>query len=425
MSISTGGLSLVVAAGVCAALLGHGCAQAVEAGDSDSNDGVPSGSGDPSGSGGSTSSSSSASGDGGTQWKCDDDDDCGSDAKPQCHEPSGACVECLPSTDGCPSGEYCDPATYACLPGCESDADCGGGGGGGGAGSCSTVACDPTTHQCTGCCADADCPLESVCDAATSSCVAGCTPDHACNAGKDCCDDGQCHDVQADPANCGACGTVCSLPNATPGCAAAECVVSMCDAGWGDCNAMAADGCELPTVSDPANCGTCGNVCGANNATSSCSGGVCQIQCNAGYGDCDGVDANGCETELASSLDDCGSCGNQCGDFGGTASCNGGVCSVTCDDDWCNCDGATDNGCEDFCGTSSQCGACGVECDAPNATNGCDNAQCTYDCIGKWDDCDGAAANGCETDTWIDEQNCGGCGVSCPASESCSFGNCQ
>ncbi|RMD85755.1 MAG: hypothetical protein D6815_01175 [Candidatus Dadabacteria bacterium] len=45
-----------------------------------------------------------------------------------------------------------------------------------------------------------------------------------------------------------------------------------CNEGFADCNTNAADGCETAILTDPGNCGGCGNVC---PAPSTCSGGVC------------------------------------------------------------------------------------------------------------------------------------------------------
>jgi hypothetical protein len=42
------------------------------------------------------------------------------------------------------------------------------------------------------------------------------------------------YDLMTDPLNCGACGVVCSLPNAVAICAAGECVVSRCNYGFAD-----------------------------------------------------------------------------------------------------------------------------------------------------------------------------------------------
>ena len=70
-------------------------------------------------------------------------------------------------------------------------------------------------------------------------------------------------DLRVDPDHCGACTQKCPLlPHAERGCGDA-CTVWRCDVGFGDCNGVVADGCEVGTSSDAANCGRCGVACGA------------------------------------------------------------------------------------------------------------------------------------------------------------------
>ena len=87
--------------------------------------------------------------------------------------------------------------------------------------------------------------------------------------------------------------------------------------GFGDCNGSAADGCEVDTTTTVANCGTCGNACPVRaNATRTCASSTCGFVCSAGYGDCNGSGADGCETDLNTTAANCGTCGNACS--GGT-----------------------------------------------------------------------------------------------------------
>jgi len=63
-----------------------------------------------------------------------------------------------------------------------------------------------------------------------------------------------------------------------------------------------------------------------------CTGGNCGIaSCWANYGDCDGLVANGCETDLRTSVTNCGACGNVCPPVAnGTPACIGfGYCGAT------------------------------------------------------------------------------------------------
>ncbi|MBW2456847.1 MAG: hypothetical protein JRI68_20185 [Deltaproteobacteria bacterium] len=89
-----------------------------------------------------------------------------------------------------------------------------------------------------------------------------------------------------------------------------------CEAGFADCDGDPSTGCELPTASDPNNCGGCAVQC-----HSTCAAGQCATNpCDSGFADCH--DAPGCESDLEGDADHCGSCDHSC--FGGT--CSAGHC---------------------------------------------------------------------------------------------------
>jgi hypothetical protein len=56
-------------------------------------------------------------------------------------------------------------------------------------------------------------------------------------------------------------------------CASGSCLIVVCDTGYADCDGIAANGCEVDTSMDDANCGGCGQACGSGQT---CAGGVCQ-----------------------------------------------------------------------------------------------------------------------------------------------------
>jgi hypothetical protein len=71
----------------------------------------------------------------------------------------------------------------------------------------------------------------------------------------------QCVDVTSDASNCGACGTVCQpVANAASICSARMCTF-ICNVAFRDCNNTPVDGCETNINVDPNNCGACGTIC--------------------------------------------------------------------------------------------------------------------------------------------------------------------
>ena len=138
-------------------------------------------------------------------------------------------------------------------------------------------------------------------------------------------------DTRADPRHCGSCTQSCD--ERTQQCVSGACELSPCGTGRGECDGDPVAACETDLTSSTAHCGFCGNVCSATQAATSCTASTCGIaSCNAGYDDCDGAYANGCETMLATSNAHCGGCGNTCpATGGGVPVCNAGVCETHCD----------------------------------------------------------------------------------------------
>ncbi|HET6921830.1 MAG TPA: hypothetical protein VFI16_01660, partial [Anaeromyxobacteraceae bacterium] len=201
-------------------------------------------------------------------------------------------------------------------------------------------------------CAQAiDCPAIAN---GTPACVGGACAVGACDAGFADCNgfpgDGCEAALATDVAHCGGCGTACpAVDHGTPGCAAGACGVGSCAAGFGDCDALPGNGCEADLSSDLAHCGTCAAACAPPNATGVCAAGTCGVAaCQAGFGDCDGLPGDGCEVDLATDLANCGLCLLACAIPNGTPACAAGVCVVaSCDVPlFADCvNGATD-GCE-------------------------------------------------------------------------------
>ncbi|HKU39739.1 MAG TPA: C-type lectin domain-containing protein [Polyangiales bacterium] len=284
-------------------------------------------------------------------------------------------------------------------------------------------------------------------------CVVG-----SCDSGfADCDHDGRtCETNTKTLDDCGGCGVACAnVPNAVPSCATGSCAVGSCKAGFGDCDGDPKNGCEqsLDTLqhcggcnlacskascgggvctaadcsampgradcdgdeasceidlrSDPNNCGACGSKCQFSagvtpHATLGCTASGCQANCDAGYGDCDGNYANGCEQPL-NTLNHCGACRTGCSIANATASCSTGSCQVsTCNTDWADCD-SDKKSCETQLNSPSHCGSCTTVCNLPNAVEGCGGSAgarvCTIaSCDANWGNCDGDVTNGCERD---------------------------
>ncbi len=288
--------------------------------------------------------------------------------------------------------------------------------------------CETSTNtnvnNCGGCNNVCSCPN------GTPSCVNGACGCSACNAGTADCD-GQVSNgcevnTNTDATNCGGCGKVCNSTNGTPSCSGGSCSIS-CNSGYGDCNNSALDGCETQ-LNTLTNCGACGTSCSRTNATATCTTGSCQIaSCNAGYGNCDGNNANGCETNTNTSASNCGGCGNVCNSTHGTASCSGGSCAIACSSGYGDCNNSAADGCEVQLNTNTNCGACGTACSLPHSTTSCSTGSCQFvSCSSGYGDCNNNTADGCEA-SLSTTTNCGACGTSCSnahGTTTCSSGTC-
>ncbi|MEI8256715.1 MAG: hypothetical protein WCJ30_13655, partial [Deltaproteobacteria bacterium] len=341
---------------------------------------------------------------------------CGSGATAYCANVQTDNADCGACGNACPAGQVC--SLSMCSAACGTGlVNC--------SGSCVATATDPLhCGSCTNGCALAN--------ASTQACVAAACVVGACSAGFGDCDgmaSNGCETdvVGTDVSNCGGCGIRCAYSNAGASCTAGVCGMGTCHAGFGNCDGMALDGCEVSTDSDNANCGGCSTT-GAPHACASgqvCSAGVCGATCGAGTVNCSGD----C-VRLATNVNNCGSCGNSCAlahvsvQACGMSHCVVGACSTGFGD----CDLTASNGCEtNVVGSDvNNCGGCGVRCSFANAAATCGSGVCAMDaCNAGFANCDGNAANGCETNTGTDNTHCGACTTTCSAGQVCSTGTCS
>ncbi|MBN1655662.1 MAG: hypothetical protein JXA30_17995 [Deltaproteobacteria bacterium] len=219
----------------------------------------------------------------------------------------------------------------------------------------------------------------------------------------------------------------CDLPNASTACEQDQCVIVQCDTGYGNCDGDVANGCETPldTLKD---CGECDRSCDGL----SCAGGVCsELSCGPGLGDCNEDPDDGCETSLAT-LTDCGFCGHQCAIINASARCEDGRCEfVDCRSGFGDCDDDLSNGCETPLNTLTDCGECGNTCDASNGEASCAGGRCsTTSCDEGYADCNGDSSDGCET-SLRSLEHCGSCddeakcGPLENATATCESGTCE
>jgi hypothetical protein len=260
----------------------------------------------------------------------------------------------------------------------------------------------------------------------------------ACDAGKGDCDGNAVNGCETDltlPASCGSCGTICGYPHAGALCVNGQCNLGACTGAYADCNKDPSDGCEALLSGDLANCGECGVVCpDTAGASAVCTSGNCGFSsCTAPLADCNGSSSDGCEVTTTTDPANCGTCGNACAYPNASPLCQNSFCAMgACTTGHADCDKKSSNGCEvDTDIDPLRCGSCSKICLAvPHGNPTCNAGTCGYTCEGGFFDCDGQSANGCESVVATDPANCGGCGNACASvpnatSAGCAGGACK
>jgi hypothetical protein len=137
------------------------------------------------------------------------------------------------------------------------------------------------------------------------------------------------------------------------------------------------DDCDGTVDEQPCTCTFAGQCPGAPNANAACVSGMCTITCNMGFANCNMNNADGCEVNTQNNVSNCGSCGLTCPtQANSTPTCNASVCGISCTSPFLNCDGMNANGCEvNPTSDPVNCGSCGVVC--PMAAPNCVSSACT------------------------------------------------
>jgi hypothetical protein len=226
----------------------------------------------------------------------------------------GSCAPiCLPDETLCPDGcanlgndpENCGSCGFGCGPlyrcadgTCEPDCPPG-------EVLCGELCVDLSGDELNcGACGTA-CAFDELCEAGT------CEP--ICEEGFDLCG-AECVDLQSDVGHCGACGAACGTDEV---CEEGSCELR-CGPGFTICGGECVD-IDFNNIN---NCGRCGIACREGDV---CSGGVCVPDCGPGLANCDGS----C-VDLVSDPSNCGACGNAC--EGDGAICYNSTC---CDGELC------------------------------------------------------------------------------------------
>ncbi|MFO0609102.1 MAG: MXAN_6577-like cysteine-rich protein, partial [Polyangiales bacterium] len=285
----------------------------------------------------------------------------------------GACVDaqtdvanCGTCGNACPMGQVCT------------------------AGACADPPCPMGQTRCAGACVDtgssnANCGMCGRACSAREMCSMGACAS-TCAAGTTDCGT-TCNNLQTEVGNCGMCGRSCATPaGASPTCTAGACGFT-CMTGLGNCDGNADNGCETDTRTTPAHCGGCGMACAAGQL---CVAGSCaDPPCPTGQTRCAGA----C-VDTATAVAHCGMCGRACpSGTGGAAACVAGACQLACTAGLGDCDGMSANGCEVNVATSAMhCGACGRACGSGQT---CTAGRCEATACAPAAGCTGASCQTC------------------------------
>ena len=215
---------------------------------------------------------------------------------------------------GAPAAETCNSVDDDCDGVVDNDPTDAGGACQAGVGECVADGIEQCVNGTIACDAQPGAPVAELCDSLDNDC------DGAVDNGID---------VATDANNCGECGNVCNLANASAICVGGGCAIGACDPGFNDDNADPTDGCEgggcVPTNGGVEACDGIDNDCDGTADEN-----IIRDPCLVGVGACQ---APGIEVCFLGSFQ----CAGQPGVPAAEDTCDNGI-----DDD---CDGAVDEGC--------------------------------------------------------------------------------
>ena len=149
------------------------------------------------------------------------------------------------------------------------------------------------------------------------------------------------------------------------------------------------------------------------------------VTCGHGFKLCTGQCVSVDRPDFGCGGDTCQSCRI----VNATARCNQRhECDIAvCYQDFDDCDGDNANGCETNVRIDPEhCGGCSHKCpELAHAIRGCGDVCTIWRCETGFRDCNGVVGDGCEVNAMTDPRNCGHCGVSCKAGQKCRHGECE
>ncbi|MCB9634292.1 MAG: putative metal-binding motif-containing protein [Sandaracinus sp.] len=166
-------------------------------------------------------------------------------------------------------------------------------------------------------------------------------------------------------------------------------------------------------------------LCDVPFASGTCVASACVLTCDASHRDCDGDRPLVASRRPAPTPIAC--CGNACADSPGTAAASP-VRALVCDAGFADCEGGVADGCETVTDPIPATAA-----RAPRAMRRrCEHRErmrrggCMVACAVGFEDCNGDPSDGCEVELASDPRHCGACDAACPgASDACVSSLCR